>query len=131
MEKDELVFGGTVHPQENDIMVTFGKMHLVVWHLQKDNKTIDYRTALQTVCTLLLITFFSHWLLSITSKHSKISKTVHCADFLGDNSLLTGDSDGNLTIWAPFEVNNVLEFAIKEVKGHEVWWQLRFMCYGN
>lgn len=32
---------------------------------------------------------------------------------------MTGDSQGNLTIWAPFEVDKVLEFAIKEVKGHE------------
>ncbi|KAJ6221100.1 hypothetical protein RDWZM_006912 [Blomia tropicalis] len=98
LEKDEHIFGGTVHPSENDIMVTYGKMHLVVWHLKSDN-SIEHRTALQT--------------------HSKITKTICCADFLGDNSLLTGDSDGNLTIWAPFEVNHVLEFAIKEVKGHE------------
>lgn len=63
----------------------------------------------------LILEYFS------SQKQSKIIKTIHCAEFLHDNSLLTGDSIGNLTIWAPFEIDHILEFAIKEVKGHEVW----------
>ncbi|OTF68985.1 hypothetical protein BLA29_008266, partial [Euroglyphus maynei] len=98
LDNNEQLYGLAVHPVETDIVVTFGKMHLVVWHFKKD-RSIDNRTALQM--------------------QSKIIKTIHCAAFLQDNSLLTGDSQGNLTIWAPFEVDKVLEFAIKEVKGHE------------
>nr|XP_027204131.1 echinoderm microtubule-associated protein-like 1 [Dermatophagoides pteronyssinus] len=98
LDNNEQLYGLTVHPIETDIVVTYGKMHLVVWHFKKD-RSIDNRTALQM--------------------QSKIIKTIYCAAFLHDNSLLTGDSQGNLTIWAPYEVDKVLEFAIKEVKGHE------------
>lgn len=82
-------------------MVTYGNMHLVVWNVKPD-KTIDFRTALK-----------------VQSESQISNKSIQCADFLNDNSLLTGDSSGNLTVWAPFESGNNIEFAIKEIKGHE------------
>lgn len=94
----EAVLGGTVHPDENDIMVTYGHQHLVVWS-HKHDTPIDYRTALPL--------------------DSELVKSISCADFLSDNSLLTGDTSGKLTIWAPFQLGDKLEFAIKEVQGHE------------
>lgn len=94
----EAVLGGTVHPAENDIMVTYGHQHLVVWSHKRETP-IDYRTALPL--------------------DSELTKSISCADFLSDNSLLTGDTGGKLTIWAPFQLGERLEFAIKEVQGHE------------
>lgn len=119
MDHNEQVFGLTVHPLESDIVVTYGKMHLIVWHFKKD-KSIECRTALQMVIDNYRSKFLIIFNKNYNLKQSKIVKTIHCAEFLNDNSLLTGDSTGNLTVWAPFEINQILEFAIREVKGHEV-----------
>jgi hypothetical protein len=52
---------------------------------------------------------------------SQQSKSINCIDFLPDHSLLTGDTNGALTIWAPLESESgTLEFVVKEVRGHEV-----------
>lgn len=40
---------------------------------------------------------------------------------MNDESLLTGDTSGTLTIWAPNEnQSGQIEFVVKEVRGHEV-----------
>lgn len=51
----------------------------------------------------------------------RLAKTINCVEFLPDDSLLTGDSTGTLTIWAPIEDDHgELDFVVKEFKGHEV-----------
>ncbi|CAG2109261.1 unnamed protein product [Medioppia subpectinata] len=95
----ENVRGTAFHPTEDDIMATYGNKHLTIWQRKRDG-TIDSRTAIKP--------------------DLKTAKSINCVDFLPDHSLLTGDTTGTLTIWAPLEdENGILEFVVKEVKGHE------------
>ncbi|XP_054159536.1 echinoderm microtubule-associated protein-like CG42247 [Oppia nitens] len=95
----ETLLGAAFHQSEDDILVTYGNKHLAIWQRKRDG-TIDSRNAIKP--------------------DSKINKTINCVDFLPDHSLLSGDTTGTLTIWAPVEDDNgLLEFVVKEVKGHE------------
>lgn len=88
------------HPHDEEVFVTWGQNHLTVWQRGSDLKTIVNHNELR----------------SIRAKGS-----INCVVFLPDDTLLTGDSEGKLVIWAPvMGSDDHLDFMQRLFKGHEV-----------
>ena len=49
LKKDEYLYGLRFHPSENDIIVTYGKRHFILWQLQEDLTGVLQQSSLK-VC---------------------------------------------------------------------------------
>ncbi|KAF0307932.1 Echinoderm microtubule-associated protein [Amphibalanus amphitrite] len=70
------VYGAKFHPMDNNLIITFGKNHLTFWNKRRDG------------------IFDSVDVFGMSS-----ARTVLCVEFEPGGDLITGDSDGFITIW--------------------------------
>ncbi|GFT03897.1 echinoderm microtubule-associated protein-like CG42247, partial [Nephila pilipes] len=92
---DESLTGGSFHPREPDLAVTFGMHHLAFWRRKKDG----FLTRID----------------ALAPGHS--GRTILSWAFVGETGLAVGDSTGYVTLWAilPGDAFRI----IKEVKAHQ------------
>ena len=107
------------HPLDDDVLVTFGQQHLVLWQLMPDKTGTERKTCLN-VGPLTRLRATDMQLLQ--DSHSRSHKeTVNAAVFLTDDMLLTGNSRGELVLWAPVPSDDgSLDLMQRPSYGHTV-----------
>ncbi|KAI1301465.1 putative echinoderm microtubule-associated protein [Halotydeus destructor] len=100
LERGELLYGCHFHPTEQDILVTFGQRHLVLWQLNQDMADVMQKSSL---CS------------------NKMKAHINVLIFLHDDTILAGDSKGCLSIWAPAPRQEMatVEYIQIEFRAHQ------------
>ncbi|KFM61239.1 Echinoderm microtubule-associated protein-like protein, partial [Stegodyphus mimosarum] len=91
------LLGGAFHPLEDDVIVTYGRQHLAFW-LKDGNGELNRKDPLSA---------------------GRSGTSFLSMEFLPDGRLVTGNSRGFLTVWAPSEDSGKIFFIQKEFKAHD------------
>ncbi|CAG0880321.1 unnamed protein product [Cyprideis torosa] len=92
--KRNVVWGVKFHPQDNNLLVTYGRGVLSYWMRQSDGK------------------FSRNDILEMDPSEQTI---ISCAEFLENGDLVTADSDGRISLWSDED----LEKPLREIQAHE------------
>lgn len=106
---NESVLAAMFHPMDTNLIVTCGKSHINFWTME--GNTLTKRQGLFEVRGLLWLErslkrlrwTFSYLSVSL-QKHEK-PKYVLCVAFAENGDAITGDSGGNIYIWAKGTIN--------------------------
>ncbi|CAG0923739.1 unnamed protein product, partial [Notodromas monacha] len=93
----DLISGVKFHPQENNLVITYGRSHLCFWGKRRDG-AFDRADAISP------------------QNGSTKPQTITCIDFQKNGDIFTGDLDGKITTWALRDGGYV---ALKEIQAHD------------
>ncbi|XP_077998925.1 echinoderm microtubule-associated protein-like 2 isoform X1 [Glandiceps talaboti] len=91
---DTVIFA-VFHPHDDTCLITGGKQHLFFWKIMTNKILRDKKSG---------VFEFNKWTHSVNSSlgyiHEDKPKYVTCIEFAHNGDVITGDSNGNLTVWS-------------------------------
>lgn len=123
MLPDEFVTTAIFHPLDEDILVTYGQQHLVLWQLMPDKTGTERKTFLSvSACIRRRCSPKTAGVVQQGyAKGNQNKVTVNAVAFLKDDTLLSGNTRGELVVWAPVHGDDgSLDFMQRVFPAHRV-----------